>query len=98
MHEHSPDIAPLTRHRAAFRFRQLLDELHMLMGSFPDLHDAFDADELPLAFILKRDSGPVQPDTGPRRAFSVRAKNAVKRRPASRRTHTRGRRKQMPNE
>jgi hypothetical protein len=28
----------------------------MLMGSFLDLRDAFDPDELPLEFILKRDS------------------------------------------
>ncbi|HJR60433.1 MAG TPA: hypothetical protein VJ813_13560 [Vicinamibacterales bacterium] len=41
---------------AAFRLRRLLDELGMLMGSFPRLRDAFDPDELPLEFILKRDS------------------------------------------
>ena len=28
----------------------------MLMTAFPDLRDAFDADELPVAFILERDS------------------------------------------
>jgi hypothetical protein len=33
-----------------------LDEVHVLIGSFPDLRDAFDRDELPIAFILKRDS------------------------------------------
>jgi hypothetical protein len=41
---------------AAFRLWQLRDELAMVMGSFLDLRDAFDPDELPLEFILKRDS------------------------------------------
>jgi hypothetical protein len=56
MRKHSSNVFQLTRRRAAFRLRQLLGEIHMLMGSFPDLRDTFDADELPLAFILKRDS------------------------------------------
>jgi hypothetical protein len=33
----------------------LLDEIHLLTTAFPDLRDAFDADELPIAFILERD-------------------------------------------
>ena len=41
---------------AAFWLRQLLDELGMLIGLFPDFRDAFDPDELPIEFILKRDS------------------------------------------
>ena len=36
--------------------RQLLDEVHVLIGSFPDLHAASDPDELPIAFILRRDA------------------------------------------
>jgi hypothetical protein len=56
MAKRSKDIVRVTKSRAALRLRQLLDELRVLMGAFPDLHDAFDADELPLAFILKRDS------------------------------------------
>jgi|GEM_PF-2987203 hypothetical protein len=56
MRKHSSHVFQLTRHGAAYRLRQLLDEIQMLMGSFPDLRDAFDADELPVAFILKRDS------------------------------------------
>jgi hypothetical protein len=44
------------------------------MVALPDLHDAFDADDLPLAFILRRDSqvdaaGP--PDTTAPRASHV---------------------------
>ena len=56
MRKHLSNGFQLTRRRAAFRLRQLLGEIHALMGSLPDLRDAFDADELPLAFILKRDS------------------------------------------
>ena len=33
----------------------LLDEIRLLTTGFPDLRDAFDADELPIAFILERD-------------------------------------------
>lgn len=42
--------------RAALSLRQLLDEVHVLFGSFPDLHEASDPDELPIAFILRRDA------------------------------------------
>ena len=41
---------------ATFSLRQLWAELSIMMGVFPDLRDAFDPDELPLDFILKRDS------------------------------------------
>lgn len=86
----------LTRRRAAFRLRQLLGELHMLMGVFPDLRDAFDADDLPLAFILKRDSRLMEPDAGPRRPSSARAKTPVNRRASSAGTRNRnGHRKQI---
>ena len=57
----SPQISEPTTHRAVLRFRQLLDEISMLLGSFPDLRDAFNADDLPIAFILKRDSVRSQP-------------------------------------
>ena len=57
----SPQISEPTTHRAVWRFRQLLDEISMLLGSFPDLRDAFNADDLPIAFILKRDSVRSQP-------------------------------------
>ena len=56
MQTHSSPSMQLTKRRAAFRLRQLLDECHLLLGSFPDLQDAFDPDELPLEFILRRDS------------------------------------------
>ena len=56
MSKQSSPMLHIKKEAAAFRLRQLLDELGMLMGSFPDLREAFDPDELPLEFILKRDS------------------------------------------
>jgi hypothetical protein len=56
MEKHSSPMMQLVKRRAAFRLRQLLDGFHLLTGSFFDLHDAFDPDELPLAFIVRRDA------------------------------------------
>ena len=98
MQKHWSSGMQLTQRGAAFRVRQLLDELHLLMGSFPDLHDAFDADELPLAFILRRDSRLTKAIAGPRQAFAPRRNTPVPRRTMSR-THSRaGRRKQMSDQ
>ena len=46
----------VTRRMAAHGWRQLADEFRLLMRAFPDLRDAFDPDELPIDFILRRDS------------------------------------------
>ena len=87
-----------TRRAAAFGVRQLLDELHLLMGFSPDLHDAFDGDELPLAFILRRDSGLMKESPEPR-DLSIRADDPLRRRTMRmRRQGRRGRRTQMPGE
>jgi hypothetical protein len=71
MAKHSSHILGLTRHAAARRLRELVDELAILFSAFPDLHDAFDADELPVSFIMRRD------------ARRVRAKAATRQRPMS---------------
>jgi hypothetical protein len=98
MHKHSSPVRQLTKRGAAFRLRQLLDEFRLLIGSFPDLRDAFDADELPLAFILRRDSRLTEASAGPRQTFPPHGNNSVRRRTMSR-THSRaGRRKQMSDE
>jgi len=52
----SPHTLQLTRRMAAARLRQLVDEFRLLTSAFPDLRDAFDPDELPIDFILKRDA------------------------------------------
>ena len=89
---------PLTQRRAAFRVRQLLDELHLLMVSFPDLNDAFDADELPLAFILRRDSRLMKANPKLLKTTRRADEPATRRTTPSRTQSRRGRRKQMPDE
>ena len=42
--------------RASVGLHSLVDELRLLMSGLPDPKDAFDPDELPLTFILRRDS------------------------------------------
>lgn len=82
--------------QAVSRLRQLLDEFRLAMTSFPDLHEAFDADELPLAFILERDSRLTKASAWPRQAASPRAKVSAPRRTMSASARSRGgRRKQI---
>jgi hypothetical protein len=49
-------LLQLGRRGAERRFGELIDELRFLFTSFPHLTDAFDADALPLSFIIKRDA------------------------------------------
>ena len=56
MTRHSWHTLQVVKRAAALRLRRLWDKLAILTASFPDLRDAFDPDELPLEFILKRDS------------------------------------------
>lgn len=99
MAKHSSDMLQLTKRRAALKCRQLLDELNMLIGSFPDLRNAFDPDELPLAFIMERDSRSREPDVRLLRLLSTRAEAAASRRMTTSGTrHRGGHRKQMSDE
>jgi hypothetical protein len=56
MTRHSWHTLHAVKRAAAFKLWQLWDELAMLTAAFSDLRDAFEPDELPLEFILKRDS------------------------------------------
>ena len=56
MAKHSSHMLELARRGAALRLRELANELFALLSAFPDLHDAFDADELPVSFIVRRDA------------------------------------------
>ena len=49
-------LLQLGRRGAERRFGELINELRFLFTSFPHLSDAFDADGLPLSFIIKRDA------------------------------------------
>jgi hypothetical protein len=57
MAKHSAHILQLARQGAQARLRELRDEVRLLLSAFPDLRDAFDEDELPVSFIMKRDGG-----------------------------------------
>jgi hypothetical protein len=99
MQKHSSPEMQLTQRGAAFRVRQLLAELQLLVGSFPDLHDAFDADELPLAFILRRDSRLMKRSPQRRERLALPVNDQVRRRTMrSRAQSRRGPRKQMSDE
>jgi hypothetical protein len=52
---HSSQLLQWTRRRAGDGLQQLFDEIQLLMTALPDLRDAFDGDELPIAFILERE-------------------------------------------
>ncbi len=56
MPKHPSLMLELAKRDAALRLRELANELHTLLIAFPDLHDAFDADELPVSFIVRRDA------------------------------------------
>jgi hypothetical protein len=49
-------LLQLGRRGAERRLGALMNELSFLCASFPHLSDAFDADDLPLPFIIKRDA------------------------------------------
>jgi hypothetical protein len=49
-------LLQLGRRGADRRLGELMNELRFLFVSFPHLHDAFDADGLPLSFIIERDA------------------------------------------
>jgi uncharacterized protein (DUF2461 family) len=50
------DVLQLGRRGAGRRLGALMNELSFLFASFPHLSDVFDADDLPLPFIIKRDA------------------------------------------
>jgi hypothetical protein len=60
-------VLELTKRNAATEFRALVDELKFLLDMFPHLRDSYDPDELPVKFILKRDSTRSRTKTARRR-------------------------------
>jgi hypothetical protein len=56
MPKHSSHILELAKRGAALRLRELENEVELLLDLFPDLRDAYDSDELPVSFIVKRDA------------------------------------------
>jgi hypothetical protein len=56
MDKHFFHLLQRGRRGAERRFGALMNELSFLLASFPHLSDAFDADDLPLPFIIKHDA------------------------------------------
>jgi hypothetical protein len=80
MADHSAHVLELARRGAALRLRELANEFTLILELFPDLGDSFDADELPVSFILKRDSRAEAAGSTPQRPSAAAARKAVNRR------------------
>ena len=81
MAKHSSHILDLAKRGAALRLREMTNELDLLLSAFPDLDDAFGADELPISFILRRDGRYAHTNgAGLQKPMSAAAKQAVRRR------------------
>jgi hypothetical protein len=52
MSRHPSHILELARRGAETRFQELIDEARLLLKLFPHLRDSFDADELPVNFLI----------------------------------------------
>jgi hypothetical protein len=66
----------LAKRGAEVQLRDLLNEAEFLIRTFPNLRDSFDKDELPLNFIVARDSGTLRKKV--RRTRRVSAPKAPK--------------------
>jgi len=79
MAKHPPHILELARRGADARFRELLDELHVLTLSFPHLRDAVGRDDLPIKFLLRRGRDKADRMAAPRarRKMSAKARKAI---------------------
>lgn len=64
--------APVTRSKADARFHEIIDELKLLTVAFPHLRDAYDPEDQPVNFLLKRGA-----DRAARRAKRPATKRAA---------------------
>lgn len=69
------------KRNAEARFRELMDELRLLTVAFPHLREAFDPEDLPISFLLKR--GAVRAARPRRRPTKGLAKRATRGRKAN---------------
>jgi hypothetical protein len=81
MAKHSSHILELAKRGAEARLQDLVHEAKLLLQWFPHLHDSFDQDELPIAFIIAKGSGRLtKRKVVSRRRMSAAARKAVSRR------------------
>jgi len=83
MAKHPPHILALARKGAETRFLELMEEARQLVTWFPHLRDAFDADELPIAFIVAQRSGQLERPSGTNESATSRRASASARKAAS---------------
>jgi len=57
MPKRTSHLLELARRGAEARFRDLAQEAKYLLELFPHLQDAFDKDELPISFVIAKNSG-----------------------------------------
>ncbi len=92
MAKHSSHIRALAKRGAVARLREQANELSVLLMAFPDLHDAFDADELPVSFIVKRDARRARAKASTQRqSMSTTPRRAARRRAMKDRAERRAR-------
>ena len=79
MAKHSPRILELAKRGAQAQLSDLLHEVRMLIELFPHLQESFDKEELPLNFIMAKESGaaPNEPPKRPRRTMSAAARKKI---------------------
>jgi hypothetical protein len=79
MAKNSSHILELAKRGAEAQLRDLMMEAKLLLKLFPDLRDSFDnKDELPISFIMAKDSGRVTRSSGGRRRkMSAAARKAI---------------------
>lgn len=77
--KHEPHILELAKRGAEARVHELIDELRLLISTFPHLRQSFDRDELPIAFILRRgrDQAGAGARTRRKRAWTPAARKAA---------------------
>jgi len=75
--------SPTASELAQARFHELVGELRRLTVAFPELHEAFDDDDLPIRFLLRRGADKAR-DREARTRAAERA-GTPRRRPAGRR-------------
>jgi hypothetical protein len=76
----NPHFYELAKRGAEVQLRELVHEVKLLIGLFPHLRDSFDKDELPISFIVAKDSGALTKKGAgrrPRARMSAVARKAV---------------------
>lgn len=80
MAKKSSHILELAKRGAQARLQDLTMEAKLLLQLFPDLKDSFEEDELPISFIIAKDSGRLTRGNRVRQKMSPAARRAISQR------------------